>query len=234
MRSLVFIAHLMAILPHTRCAEIEVTMDGLDQDLAEYRAPQHPIIDAAALAASPNSAAYKRATERMLRAMLPANNGSGVMYLQNCGLLCNVMAPVVWDAEFDSQLNDFFASGRHHLEALAGINGSTRGFIRKGSESGVKASFYEVKEGFEYGMNSNTSNNNKWGGSDGRTVEKLVRIFDEMQRLKNLVVEHVLAPYLNARTNLPGHGVKLLSREDWEVRSCKLQSDKLRKHVLGL
>ena len=167
--------------------------------------PMHlPVIDAADLTAS---------GKEILAATLPKDGGSGVFYLKNCGFLCDIMSSSSWEKVYDVYLEEFFAKGREDEGATAGGD-SSRGFIRKGGESGVVGKFYEVKEGFEYGLEGAGSRPNKWGGTSDEMTAKLMKIFDEMQSLKNAIVEAVLAPYLNDG-GVDG-GVELLTARDWE------------------
>jgi len=144
-------------------------------------------------------------------------NKSGVLYLTNCGYLCDLMS-IESESAFDDNLHTLFAAGRSDNSSWSSQMNS-RGYIKKGGESGVQSKFYEVKEGYEFGSSAPSApRRNKWPGHfsslPSSTVPSLDRMFEELEDLKNLLTSEVFAPYLNSDSKITND--PLLQPEDWE------------------
>ncbi|GMH81383.1 hypothetical protein TrST_g1948 [Triparma strigata] len=141
-----------------------------------------------------------------------SGTGSGVFYLSNCGYLCDLMA-LESEGAFEDSLSGLFNAGRSDLSSWSSKSNS-RGYIKAGGESGVRSKFYEVKEGYEYGcsqLKDDASRRNKWPRMLPQdTIVSLDSLFEELQALKNLLIEKVFAPYLNTKATT------VLNPEDWE------------------
>ncbi|GMH62950.1 hypothetical protein TrRE_jg9658, partial [Triparma retinervis] len=137
-----------------------------------------------------------------VEAVLSASKSSGIFYLTNCGLLCSLSGQTGGLDFYNSSL--FRDDVRSDLGVRADASNS-RGYIVEGGEAGVNW-FVERKEGFEYGDDGGTGNKaNKW--PEGAERRKMNIVFEEMQRIKNALMELVFSNYL---------GEEVMGREGWE------------------
>jgi len=129
--------------------------------------------------------------------IIEASRTSGIFYLTNCGYLCTLTDRSDGLNFYNTSLFNDVVRGDLSLRSSPS---NSRGYIVEGGEAGVKESFVERKEGYEYGDDGDTTNNN--GGKRNRWPEgaergRMVRVFDEMEVLKNSLMERVYMEYLN-------------------------------------